>query len=101
MLLLSWASASRGEIELVMLPPFLGPGTFSGSEVGGVLLDMDGEFFVPALVTMTNSVQSTPFGQTADLPQGPECLGPPWRAKETRSMQKDELNKVFRPMSVS
>ena len=32
-------------------------------------------------------VQSTPCTESAELPQGPEAVAPPWQAKETRSMQ--------------
>ena len=71
---------SRGEIELseasVMLPPFLVLGLSFGSEVHGVLHEVDSvSSFCACARDNDKVVQSTPCEQSADSLQGPQCLG--------------------------
>ena len=92
--------APRGEIELseasVMLPPFLILGLSSGSEVDGLLHTMDGEFFWACARDNDKSYSQLPVNKALTCPKLGHWPLPGWRRK-TRSVQKDELNKVFRP----
>ena len=58
---------------------------------------MDDEFFVPALVTMTNSCSQPTVHQALTCPQGPVCLGRgPSRVGEGSSLNAQKLIKVLR-----